>query len=134
MTVSGSTTSSQDTPLTAKPIEEAPLRVYLEILRELGRKEDADLSEVFYVETLKQFGYDEETIYETSFGNLVKAVELIIGEAQKEVSSLSNVPVPISGNMLLGEGAEVLSKEQLQYIITRQLLLHEEEKGKQFVM
>ena len=139
-TACGSTTSSQDTqstPKALKPVEEAPLRIYLEILREQGYGDDADISETFYVETLKQFGYNEETIYNTPFQNLVKAVELILDETKKELSTVAPTvtppvtPMPASTNMLLGEAADKLTEKQLQYLIMRQMMLYEEERTRQ---
>jgi hypothetical protein len=131
MTVYGSTTSSQDTQLTTKPLDEAPFETYLEILRDEGYEQEADESEVFYLEVLKQFDYTEEQIYKTSFKNLVKAVELILENAQREIELAVQTVTPLSQNMLLGEGAEKLTNEQLQQLMQRQMLLHEEEKTKQ---
>ena len=131
MTQSGYTTSSQDTQSITKPLEEAPFKTYLQILRDNGYTQEADESEIFYLEVLKQFDYEEEKIYETSFQNLVKAVELILNNAKTEIETVAPMPTPLSQNMLLGEAAEKLSQEQLQYLLTRQMLLHEEEKAQQ---
>lgn len=129
MTACGSGTSSQDTPKTLS-LEEAPFWKYLEILEQEGYKEDAEGSRVFYVETLKEFGYTEEQVMKTSFKNLCEAVEKILNHADEEIRTNLSLP-SIGGMVLTGEGADKLSEEQLQYLLRRQLMLHEEEKLRQ---
>lgn len=133
MTASGYTTSSQDTQSTTKkPLEEAPFHIYLAILREQGYQEDADISEQFYLETLKPYGYAEDIIYKTQFKNLLKAVEIILEGTQREITEATQnqTPITLSGDMVLGEGADKLTPQQLQQLMMRQMLLHEEEKTK----
>ena len=125
-TAYGSTTSSPGTPKTLS-LEEAPFWKYLEILRKEGFASDADTSELFYVEMLTGFEYTKEQIMNTSFENLVKAVEALIEQANKEISTSIN-PVSVSGPMMVGKGAEGLSEAQLNYLTSRQIQLHEEEK------
>lgn len=129
MTVYGSTTSSQGTLLTLK-LEEAPFWKYLEILEEEGYGSDAEASKLFYVELLKEFGYNEEQVMKTPFKNLTEMVEKILNQVSEEVKTVINIP-SISGPIMRGEGADKLSEEQLQYLLHRQLRLHEEEKLRQ---
>jgi len=109
-------------------LEEAPFWKYLEILREEGFESDAEASELFYVEILASFRYTRERVMETSFKNLVKAIEGIVEVASKEVEAASIQSLPISGNMLRGDGAEKLTDEELRRLMVRQMQLHEEEK------
>jgi len=117
-------------------LEEAPFWRYLEILREEGYESDADVSETFYVDMLttvpKLDGstYTREQVMKTSFQNLVKAVELIVSQAAEEIKTGLQLPAT-SGPIMVGEGAEKLSEDQLQYLISRQMQLHEEEKMRQ---
>jgi len=134
-TACGSTTSSPHTqPMLS--LEEAPFWRYLEILREEGYESDADVSETFYVDMLttvpKLDGstYTREQVMKTSFQNLVKAVELIVSQAAEEIKTGLQLPAT-SGPIMVGEGAEKLSEDQLQYLISRQMQLHEEEKMRQ---
>lgn len=123
-TACGSTTSSQDTPLT---LDEAPFWKYLEILRAEGYESDADASELFYIETLTAFNYTREQIMQTPFKNLVSAVEAIVTQAQQEIKTGLQLP-SFSGKVMKGAGADELTEEQLQYLMRRQQQLHEEEK------
>ena len=131
-TAYGSTTSSPDTQPTLS-LEEAPFWKYLEILREEGYGSDADASELFYVELLTTIPrpdgtpYTRDQIMKTSFQNLVKASELIVQQVNEEIKTGLQLP-PTSGPLMVGEGAEKLSDEQLQYLMRRQMQLHEEEK------
>ena len=143
MTACGYTTSSQDTlGMYNIPLEEAPFKDYLRILRENGYEQEADESEEFYVEVLTNVEskdgvkFTKEQVMNTSFNNLCKAVELILEHASQEIMGLTqSTPImPISQNMLLGKASEKLSKEQLQHLIQRQMQLHEEERTKQQMM
>ena len=135
MTACTSTTSSQDTQKTLSLVE-APFWKYLEILRTEGFTSDADTSELFYVEMLTNIPridgepYTKEQIMQTSFENLVKAVEAIVEQAEKEIKTGLNLP-SVRGKMAVGAGADELTPEQLQYVMRRQLQLHEEEKLRQ---
>ena len=134
-TACGSTTSSPDTPLT---LEEAPFEVYLKILREEGLNDDADASELFYVEMLTGVEFEQgkrftrEQVMATPFNKLVKAVEKIIESATAEIQSIQRElpPPPLSGKVLQGKGADELSPEQLYQLAVRQAQLHEEEKAR----
>ena len=125
-TACGSTTSSQDTPQTLS-LEEAPFWKYLEILRKEGYDDAAYTSELFYVEMLTGFEYTKEQIMNTSFQNLVKAVEALIEQANTEITTSYN-PISVSGPMMVGKGAEGLSEAQLSYLTRRHIQLHEDEK------
>ena len=129
MTAYGYTTSSQDTPKTLN-LEDAPFWKYLEILEKEGYKEDAEASKLFYVELLKEFDFTEEQVMKTSFKNLTIAVEKIINQASEEMKTSMNLPT-MSGPVITGAGADELNEEQLQYLLRRQLQLHEEEKLRQ---
>jgi hypothetical protein len=109
------------------PLEEAPFSEYLKILRREGYEKDAQEAEDLYVTLLKEFEYTEEQIYKTPFKNLVEAAEKIIVEANKQMMSVL-APPSISGTVLRGAGADKLSPEQLNYVLRRQMQLHEEEK------
>jgi hypothetical protein len=111
-------------------LEEAPLKEYLRILREEGYERDADNIENQFLPLMKELGYTEEQIYETSFENVYKAVEVYTTELNRQIM-VSLQPIGMSENMLKGEGADKLSPEQLQYIMSRQMQLHEEEKQRQ---
>ena len=126
-TACGSTTSSPDTPLTLS-LEEAPFWRYLEILRAEGFEVDADASEVFYVETLSSFDYTREQVMQTSFQNLVKAIETVLDTASKEIEKIPLQSTSISGPVLRGEGADKLTDVELNRLLVRQIQLHEEEK------
>jgi len=131
-TACGYTTSSPDTQPTLS-LEEAPFWQYLEILRKEGFTEDADASELFYVELLTTIPrpdgtpYTREQIMKTSFQNLVKAAELIVQQVNEEIKTGLQLPSS-SGPVMVGAGADKLSEDQLQYLIRRQMQLHEEEK------
>jgi len=132
-TACGSTTSSPDTPSTAKlPLEEAPFNVYLEILRDNGYTQEADESELFYTELLMipfedGSSYTREQIYQTPFKNLVKAAEKLIGAAYSQVNKVV-MPLTANGPVMAGAGAEKLDNEQLRYLLMRQLEETEKEK------
>ena len=132
-TACGSTTSSPDTPSTAKlPLEEAPFNVYLEILRDNGYVQEADESELFYTELLMipfedGSSYTKEQIYNTSFKNLVAASEKLIGAAYAQVNKVA-APLTSNGPVLAGAGADKLDNEQLRYLLMRQLEETEKEK------
>ena len=134
-TACGSTTSSPDTQQTLS-LEEAPFWKYLEILRTEGYESDADASELFYVEMLTTIPrldgepYTREQVMKTSFQNLVKSVEEIVEQANSEIKTNLNLP-SVGGRMVTGSGADSLTEDQLQYVIQRQLQLHEEEKLRQ---
>ena len=51
-------------------------------------------------------------------------------KASEEIKTHMNIP-SMSGPVLAGEGADKLSEEQLQYLLKRQMQLHEEEKLRQ---
>ena len=121
-----STTSSQGTQKTLSLVE-APFWKYLEILRKEGYTSDADTSELFYVEMLTGFDYTKEQVMNTSFENLVKAVEALIEQANTEITTSIN-PISVSGPLMVGKGAEGLNEGQLNYLTRRQMQLHEEEK------
>jgi len=129
MTACGSTTSSQDTPKTLN-LEDAPFWKYLEILEQEGYGEDAEASKLFYVSMLTEFGYTEEQIMKTSFKNLGIAIEKIVEQASTKMRTNMNIPT-MRGPMMVGDGADKLDEEQLQYLMRRQLELHEEEKLRQ---
>jgi len=132
-TAYGSTTSSPDTPSTAKlPLEEAPFNVYLEILRDNGYVQEADESELFYTELLMipfedGSSYTREQIYQTPFKNLVAASEKLIGAAYAQVNKVA-APITANGPVLAGAGADKLDSEQLRYLLMRQLEETEKEK------
>ncbi len=129
MTACGSTTSSQDTQKTLS-LEEAPFKEYLRILRKEGYEKEADNIEQEFVTLIKELGYTEEQIYNTPYENILQVVEMYATELNRQVMS-SIQPLTISPNMLKGEGADKLSPEQLQYIMRRQMQLHDEEKQNQ---
>ena len=134
-TACGSTTSSQGTQKTVS-LEEAPLWKYLEILRKEGFESDASASELFYVEMLTSLPredgkpFTKEQVMKTPFKNLVEFMEVIVEQANKEIKTSLTVP-SYSGKMLTGAGADSLTEEQLDYLMRRQLQLHEEEKLRQ---
>ena len=134
-TVCGSTTSSQDTQKTLS-LEEAPFWKYLEILRAEGYESDADVSEMLYVDMLTTITradgepYTREQVMNTSFQNLVKAMDVIMEQANNEIRASLNMP-SIRGRMATGAGADSLTEEQLEYLTRRQLQLHNEEKLRQ---
>jgi len=131
-TVYGYTTSSPDTQPTLS-LEEAPFWQYLEILRKEGFAEDADASELFYVELLTTIPrpdgspYTRDQIMKTSFQNLLKASELIVQQINAEIKTGLQMP-STSGPVMAGAGADGLNEDQLQYLMRRQIQLHEEEK------
>ena len=115
------------------PLEEAPFNIYLQILRENGYVEDADASEVFYVEiltTIEPTPFTKEQVMKTPFKNLVAAVEKLLEVAAAEIQkAIPREPViPLTGKVLAGRGADELSPEQLTYLAARQAQLHEGEK------
>ena len=114
----------------SKPkIEEAPLRDFVAVLRELGREEDAVITETFYVELLTSFDYTREEIMNTPFKNLEAAAAKILNELQKNVPS-PTAPQPISGNVYVGKGADNLTEDEVYrlYMLQKQIL--EEDKIK----
>jgi hypothetical protein len=134
-TVSGSTPSSPDTRSIVKPLEEAPFREYLRILRENNHAEDALVSEEFYISLLVDIDLGDgkiltkEQVYALPFKDLVKAGELVLKEMNRQISE-AMPPTEIHGPMLVGPDADKLSSEQLQYLINRQAAILEEEKAR----
>jgi len=120
--------------MTVLPIEEAPFWRYLEILREQGHEEDAELSEVFYVElltTIHHAGGEPYTVGQVmnaKFKNIVAATEIILKHAQREVQDAPVMNVPLGGKILMGAGADKLSEQSLTELARRQALYHEENK------
>ena len=119
-----------------KPLEDAPFETYLQILRENDHEEDADISEAFYVELLTTVksndgrDFTREQIMRTPFKNLLRAAEIILEEAQRELPQKPRqLPLP-SGTALMGEAAERLSEEDLRRVMMMQNVLHEENKAK----
>jgi len=116
-----------------KPLEEAPLHIYLQILREEGHGDDAEIIQAFYIELLtnvdlgdgKTFTYDQ--VMNTPYKNLVKAAETIMENAQQEMR-LVYPPADFSGTVMSGGGAPKMSQESLQRLAMIQLQRHEEEK------
>lgn len=129
MTAYGSTTSSPDTPLT---LDDAPFGEYLKILRKEGREKEAEDIEAECLELFEELGYSEEILYKTPLRNVHKVIEIYMLELNKQVMSAAQ-PTPISGDMLLGKGADELKPEQLQHLIQRQMQLHEDEKLNQML-
>ena len=122
-----------------KPLEDAPFETYLKILRENGRGEDADISEAFYVELLTTVksrdgrNFTREQVMKAPFKNLLRAAEIILEEAQKELPQKPRrLPLP-SGTALMGDAAERLSEEDLRRVMMMQNVLHEENKARQVV-
>ena len=117
-----------------KPLEDAPFEVYLQILRENDHEEDADITEIFYVELLTTVKSSEgrdftrEQIMRAPFKNLLKAAEIILEEAQKELPQKPRQPPLPSGTALMGEAAERLSEDSLRELMRRQSILHEQNK------
>ena len=116
-----------------KPLVEAPLYIYLQILKEEGYEDDAEIIKAFYVELLtnvdigdgKTFTYDQ--VMQTPYKNLVKAAETIMESAQREMQ-LAYPPVNFQGTVMQGKGAEELNPDSLQRMAMVQLQRHEEEK------
>ncbi len=130
-TAYGSTTSSPGTPPTREvPLEEAPFEEYLKILRKEGYEKDAEDAYELYTGILGEAGYEASRIMRTPFKNLVEAAELLLAEQSRTILS-AFTPTQVSGTVLKGEGADKLTGEQLDYLLKRQMQLHEEEKLKQ---
>lgn len=131
MIASGSTTSSQDTPLTLKPLEEAPLSVYLSILRDNGYAEDAAISEELYLGILVNLDLGDgkkltkEQVYAMPFKDVVKATELVLNETGKQL--MEAIP-PEPRNMMAGPDASKLSPDQLKHLMKKQSKMLEDEK------
>ena len=122
-----------------KPLEDAPFETYLQILRENDHEEDADITEMFYVDILTTIKSSDgrdftlEQIMKAPFKNLTKAIEIILEETQKELPKKPprmNLP---GGTALMGAGADKLSEGDLRYLMMKQSQLHEENKLKQAV-
>ena len=117
------------------PLEEAPFETYLNILREEGYGEDADLSEMLYVEILTTIEvepgktYTREQIMRTPFKNLVAAAEKIMSTVTQQ---LQKAPPrnPFTGKSMMGVGADKLTADQLNYLAMRQAQLFDEEKAR----
>lgn len=131
----GFITSSPDTPLMLKPLEEAPFSEYLNILRANNYMEDAAVSEEFYISLL--VGIDlgggkiltREQVYALPFKDLVKASEMLLNEMSRQINE--TIPPPeVSGPFLKGPDADKLSPEQLDYLARRQAFLLNEEKAR----
>lgn len=136
MTQSGCTTSSPPTqsiiPL-LKPLEEAPFREYLRILRENDRGEDADISEELYMGLLTTpfedgSAFTREQVYSTPFRDLVKAAERILTPVAEELKKSAPAPPVFSGVMMRGADADKLSPDQLNALAARQAAMLEAEK------
>lgn len=106
------------------PLEDAPFSKYLEILREEGREQDAEDAKEFYLGFLTEFGYDREKIMSTSFRNLVKAVELVLGDVQREMVQ-SQVETQLGGKVLVGKDVD---EETLKRVAPIHARAHEEHK------
>ena len=122
-----------------KPLEDAPFEVYLQILRENDHGEDADITEMFYVDILTTIkssdgrDFTREQIMKASFKNLTEAIKIILEEAQRELPQRPRrMPLP-GGTALLGEAADRLSEDDLRYLMMKQSQFHEENKLKQAV-
>ena len=120
-TACGSTTSSQGTPLTLS-LEEAPFREYLRILREEGFSDSADEIERDFKAIFVDLQYSEEQLYGTSFENVKKIVEIYANELNNQLQAAASQPqgLSISGNMMAGEGADKLNREQLMQLARKQ--------------
>ena len=123
---------SPEVKVITKPLEEAPFRKYLEILRENGHKQDADLSEAFYIELLTtpfEDGnhYTVEQLMETPFRDLVSAAELIMGKVTSELNQAMG-PISANGPLMVGPDADKLAPEQLRILAQKQVQGVEEEK------
>ena len=120
-------------PATGKPLEDAPLYIYLDILRQEGYEEEASIIEPFYLETLTNVDigdgkrFTKEQIMNTPYKNLMAAVKLILDQAQQEIQ-LAVTPAPTNGPIMTGNGADKLSPDALRKLMSRQLQMHEEEK------
>ena len=115
--------------LVDKPnIMDAPFSDYLAVLRELGRDEDADITEAFYVETLTQFGFTREDIMKTPFKNLEAAMVKILEEAERNLEALAPQPFVTPQNMYVGKGADGLSEAALNRLASLQQQITDEEK------
>lgn len=113
-----------------KPLDEAPLEIYLKILNSEGYGEEAEIIKEFYIQLLTTIDgakYTEKQVMETPYKNLVTAAELILEQAGREVQTI--IPsVSYGGKIQAGKGAEKLNPDSLQRLMARQLQLHEEEK------
>jgi len=113
-----------------KPLEDAPFGKYLEILRENGHAEDAELSESFYIELLTTpfedgKAYTHDDIMETPFKNVVVAAEKILRGIYSEVSE-NIIPPSSGGRMMAGKDAEGLNPQQLNLLARHQAQAVEE--------
>jgi len=129
----GEDKEKREHPENKLPLEVAPFNVYLQILREHGYTEDADISEAFYTELLTGLEVEGRTltaeeVMQTPFINLVEAAEKILGNIETEVRSTPTT-VPIGGGKIMrGPAAEKYDDDTLNLLAARQLQLHEEEK------
>jgi len=113
-------------------LDEAPFGEYLKILQKEGYKDEAGEIEGQCLEVFEQLGYTEEDLHKTPLKNVHAVIELYTAEMSRQIMEATQ-PVSVSGNVLLGKGAEELDSSQLQYLIRRQMQLHEEEKLNQML-
>ena len=113
----------------ALPLEEAPFETYLQILRDEGYEQQADDAESFYIEILTQFDFKKEDIYKTPFKNLASAVEKILSQASREITSVIQ-PVTLSGPMLVGKD---IDDETIRKILPIHMRHFEEHKLNQMM-
>lgn len=138
MTACGSTTSSQGTRKTTeekvepKPLEEAPFKIYLKILREEGYGEQADNIEKQCRAVFEELGYTEDDLYGLEFKKVQQVITIYATELNRQVMGNMQPLSSMGGNLLLGEGAEKLNPEALQQLAMRQMQLHEENKQRQY--
>lgn len=129
----GEDKEKKEHPENKLPLEVAPFDVYLQILRENGYTEDADISETFYTELLTGLEVEgrvltAEEVMKTPFINLVEAAEKILGNIETEVQNTPTT-IPIGGGKIMrGPAAEKYDDDTLNLLAARQLQLHEEEK------
>lgn len=128
-TAFGSTTSSSDTVLT---VDDAPFGEYIKILRKEGYKTEAEEIEGQCLEIFEALGYTEKDLNKTPLKNVHRVIEIYTIELNRQMLGAAQPP-SISGNVLLGEGADKLEPEQVEYLLRRQMQLHEEEKLNQML-
>jgi len=105
------------------PLEEAPFKEYLKILRKEGYESEAQDSEELYVTLLEQFGYKKEDIYKTPFNKLVEAVETVLQQANREI--VNYVAPQIGGKVLVGKD---VNEETLMRVASIHSERHQEHK------
>lgn len=128
-TASGSTTSSTDTVLT---VDEAPFGEYIKILRKEGYHNEAEEIEGQCLQIFEELGYTKEQLDKTPLKNVHKVIEIYAIEMNRQALGAIQ-PTSISGTMMVGDGAGQLTPEQLQYMMNRQMQLHEDEKLNQML-